>query len=93
MSSGTREETSIETIPDWATGYALILPCGYRACENEAEWFGNQHGCIKANICDYHMQKCYADAKRKLATWGTVQCRQCNLEFPTFASFIKAVRI
>ena len=93
MSTDTEEKK--DTIPDWAIGYSLSLPCDNRTppCDNEAEWFGNQHGCYKAHICDYHMQIAYQDVSNRIAEYGAVECRRCKCIFPTFASFIKAVRI
>lgn len=101
MSTQTEERVKPETasgtdaVPEWAIGYAMILPCDNKTppCCNEAEWFGNQHGCIKAHMCDYHMQLTYNAVRAKIAQFGAVQCRACKLDFTNFAAFIKAVRI
>ena len=99
MSTATEEKpatsSGTDSLPDWAAGYALSLPCEIRVvkCDLEAEWFGNQHGCFKAHICDDHMKQCYHDVNAKIAEWGGVQCRKCKKIFPTFPAFIKAVRI
>ena len=99
MSTQTEEKpatsTGDDTLPEWAVGYSLILPCDNRTppCDNEAEWFGNQHGCIKAHVCDFHMRFTYEDVTRKIRQFGAVECRECKKDFTTFASFLKAVRI
>jgi len=101
MSTITEEkkpETSTggaDVVPDWAIGYTLGLPCDQKTpqCDREAEWFGNQHGCIRAHVCNEHMMACYAEVQRKIAEFGAVECRTCKREFTTFAAFIKAVRI
>lgn len=100
MSTKTEEKPTTESgidlgLPDWATGYALTLPCDQRTppCPNEAEWFGNQHGCIRAHVCDKHMVACFEEVNRKIAVFGSVECRTCKQEFTNFAAFIKAVRI
>ena len=91
MSTSTEDKT--EVIPDWAAGYGIPLPCGKKDCNNEADWFGNQHECIRAYVCDPHMQRIYASVNRDLADWGAIECRFCHEVFITFDSFIKAVRI
>lgn len=99
MSTITEEKPSTATgedaLPEWAIGYSLILPCDNRTpqCDKEAEWFGNQHGCIKAHVCDQHMQECYRDVCEKIEYFGAVECRICKQDFKTFSSFLKAVRI
>ena len=88
-------KTDEHAIPEWAAGYALILPCDKKtpSCDQEAEWFANQHGCIRAHLCDEHMQECYRDVVGKLNEWGSVRCTVCKRFFQTFDAFIKAVRI
>ena len=90
----TAVKSDREAIPDWAVGYSEVLPCDWNPpCDHEAEWFGNQHGCVRANICDDHMKLCYHDVNFKIDTFGSVKCRRCRLLFTDFNSFIKAVRI
>lgn len=99
MSTITEEKPSTKTedgvLPEWAIGYSLVLPCDNRTpkCDNEAEWFGNQHGCIKAHICDEHMQFTYNSVNHKIHEFGAVTCVVCKQDFTNFAAFIKAVRI
>lgn len=98
MSAAVEEETKGNTdtgLPDWAVGYSLILPCDKKTpqCDQEAEWFANQHRCIRAHLCEDHMLECYRDVSIKIDNYGSVKCKKCERSFKTFASFIKAVRI
>lgn len=85
--------TDTETIPDWALGYSMTVPCLYDGCENEAEWFADQHGCTKGYICDVHRKILRADTYKKVAKFGFVICGLCYKPFVEFEDFIKLVRI
>jgi hypothetical protein len=81
---------------DWCVGYGLALPCQWKEpvpCEREAEWFANQHGCIRAELCEEHLFFAYRDVAQRIAEWGSVRCRRCKQDFATPDAFIKAVRI
>lgn len=85
--------TETETIPDWALGYSMALPCLYDGCPNEAEYFANQHDCAKGYICEAHLKFLRADTYKKVKKFGCVVCGTCWSPFFTFETFIKAVLI
>lgn len=95
-------EPAVETAPsedtdsDWYAGYSLVLPCQWKEpvpCDQEADWFVKQHGCMKAELCEDHLFLAYRDTALRIAEWGSVQCRICKREFVTPDTFMTAVRI
>jgi hypothetical protein len=82
-----------DAFTDAIAGYAMDVPCIVKDCDREVEWFGNQHGCVRAHMCDFHTMKFVKDVSDDLQLYGTVKCRKCEGFFKTFDSFVKLVRV
>lgn len=82
-----------EVIPDWATGYALNVPCIWEGCDREVEWFGNQHGCRKGHCCDFHLREYLQEINEDMGKRGYVGCLKCRGRFHDIHIYFKAVRI
>lgn len=79
--------------PDWDAWLAMAVPCVVERCDNDVEWWGNQHGCVRAQSCDDHTMKFVALLRGDLSRNGFIACNRCKRSFLSVEEFFTAVRI
>jgi hypothetical protein len=78
-----------DAFEDVIAGYSMVFRCEHvSGCDNEVEWYGNQHGCVQAYICDDHMTEYALEVTWELDSCGFVICRPCQRAFASWESFI-----
>lgn len=79
--------------PEWDDWIDPPVPCVVEGCPNPVEWWGNQHGCVRAQSCDDHTMKFVALLRGDLSANGYIDCNRCKQRFFTVDEFFTAVRI
>lgn len=76
---------------DALVGYSMCFTCEWTyGCDNEVEWFADQHGCETAHLCSTHMGVASLRFAENMERWGCISCIFCKKKFTTWDTWVQA---